>query len=81
MSRVGHQVKDLALLQLWCRLQLQLRFDPWPRNFHMHGCSQKNLGKQIKKNNVFKEKFSHRLRSQSPYKLISLTGGYNYNNL
>ena len=28
-------VKDLVLLQLWLRLQLQLGFDPWPRNFHM----------------------------------------------
>ena len=24
-----------ALLQLWHRLQLQLGFDPWPRNFDM----------------------------------------------
>ena len=28
-------VKDLVLLQLWCWLQLRLRFDPWPGNFHM----------------------------------------------
>lgn len=27
-------VKD-PLLQLWCRLQLQLGFDPWPGNFHV----------------------------------------------
>ena len=26
-------VKDLVLLQLWCRSQLQLRLCPWPRNF------------------------------------------------
>ena len=26
--------EDLALW-LWCRLQLQLRFDPWPENFYM----------------------------------------------
>ena len=26
-------VKDPALLQLWLKLQLRLRFDPWPRNF------------------------------------------------
>ena len=25
-------VKDPVLLQLWLRLQLQLGFDPWPRN-------------------------------------------------
>lgn len=28
-------VKDLALPQLWCRLQLWLGFSPWPRNVHM----------------------------------------------
>ena len=28
-------VKDRALPQLWCRSQRWLRFDPWPRNFHM----------------------------------------------
>ena len=28
-------VKDLALLQLGGRLQPQLGFDLWPRNFHM----------------------------------------------
>ena len=27
--------KDLALPQLWCRAQLWLGFDPWPRNFNM----------------------------------------------
>ena len=31
----GHGLKDLAMLQVWCRLQLQLRFNPWPGNFHM----------------------------------------------
>ena len=28
-------VKDLALLQLWHRLHLQLGFDPLPGNFYM----------------------------------------------
>jgi len=27
-------VKDQALLQLWCRSQLWLGFDSWPRNLH-----------------------------------------------
>ena len=27
--------KDLGLLQVWRRSQLQLGFDPWPGNFHM----------------------------------------------
>ena len=29
------ELKDLALLQLQYRSQLRLRFNPWPRNFHM----------------------------------------------
>ena len=28
-------VKDLILLQLKCRSQVQLGFDPWVGNFHM----------------------------------------------
>ena len=38
-------VKDLALPQLWHRLQLSLEFNPWPRNFHM-------LWMQLKKKKV-----------------------------
>ena len=34
-SGPGTWVKDLALPQLWCRWQWWLRFDPWPRNFHI----------------------------------------------
>ena len=29
-SSSAQWVKDLALMQLWCRLQLWLRFNPWP---------------------------------------------------
>ena len=29
------ELKDPALPQLWCRLQLQLRLSPLPGNFHM----------------------------------------------
>lgn len=29
-------LKDPVLLGLWCRLQLQLEFNPRSRNFHMH---------------------------------------------
>ena len=41
-------VKDPVLLQLWCRLQLRLRFDPWSRNFHMLWVwlKEKKLNKQ-----------------------------------
>ena len=28
-------LNDPVLLQLWCRSQLQLRYDPWPENFHI----------------------------------------------
>ena len=34
-------VKDLVLPQLWPRLQLQHRVDPWPRNFTMPQVRQK----------------------------------------
>ena len=27
-------VKDLVLLQLWCKLQVQCGFHPWPGNLH-----------------------------------------------
>ena len=30
-------LKDSVLLQLWCSLQLQLEFNPQPRNFHVLG--------------------------------------------
>ena len=32
---VVQRVKDPVLLQLWRRSQLQVVFNPWPRNFHM----------------------------------------------
>ena len=34
-DHLAQWIKDPALLQLWHRLQLQPRFDPWPKNFHM----------------------------------------------
>ena len=37
-------VKDSALLQLWCRLQLRLGFDPWPGNLHMLQVQLKKKG-------------------------------------
>ena len=40
-------VKDLALLHLWHRSQLLLRFAPWPRNFHMPQGSQKRRKKKF----------------------------------
>ena len=40
-------VKDLVLLYLWHRLQLQFRFDSWPRNFHMlHGRRKRKKKKE-----------------------------------
>ena len=47
-------VKDLALPQLWCRWQLWLRFDPWPRNFHMpqvQGGKKKEKGIGLQRHN------------------------------
>ena len=42
-------VKDLALLQLWSSLQLQLRSDPWLGNFICHGVAKKGEKKKKKK--------------------------------
>ena len=33
-SHCGQRAKDLALPQLWRRLQLWLRFESWPGSFH-----------------------------------------------
>ena len=35
IPRPAQWVKDPVLPQLWQRSQMQLRFDPWPRNFHI----------------------------------------------
>ena len=35
ISPVAQHVNNLALPQLWHRLQLKQAFDPWPGNFHM----------------------------------------------
>ena len=32
---LSQRVKDTVFSQLWHRLQLRLRSDPWPRTFHM----------------------------------------------
>ena len=39
--------KDLALPQLWCRAQLWLGFDPWPRNFNMLQLQTKKKKKNL----------------------------------
>ena len=46
---LAYGLKDPVLLQLWLRLQLQLRSDPWPRNFHIQWIWPK------KKNNFWYE--------------------------
>ena len=46
MPDPGQWVKDPGLLQLWCRLQLQLGFDPWAGKVHM---SRGQLKKKKKK--------------------------------
>ena len=48
---LAHWVKDPVLLKLRCRVQLQLRFDPWSGDFHM-------LRGQLKKKKREREKFS-----------------------
>ena len=43
---VAQHVKDLSLQRLWYRLQLELRFDHWPGNFHMPQVWPKKKGKK-----------------------------------
>jgi len=45
MPAQAQWVKDLALLQLWCRLQLWLGFHPWPGNFRISQVQLKNINK------------------------------------
>ena len=49
-------VKDLALLQLWCRSQLWLRIHPWPGNFQMLQEWQKKKKKKKKKRKQLRSK-------------------------
>ena len=44
VAAVAQWVKDPALLRLWHRWQLQLRFDPWTRNFHIPSAANKKRG-------------------------------------
>ena len=39
-------VKNLVLLQLWQKLQLCLRFSPWPGNFHVLWVQPKQTNKE-----------------------------------
>ena len=49
-SLPGHSgLKDLALLQLQHRTQLQLRFNPWPGTCVRHGCGHKKKKLKIKR--------------------------------
>ena len=43
------EVKDTALPQLWQRSHPQLRFNPWPRNFHRPWIQSKKKKKKKKK--------------------------------
>ena len=43
----GSGLKDTALPQMYCRLQLQLRFNPWTWNFHMLRVWPKKKNKDV----------------------------------
>ena len=45
-------VKNLVLLQLWCRSQLQLRFNPWPGSSIC--CRAAKKGRKEKKKDKFR---------------------------
>ena len=48
-------VKDLAVLQMYHRLQLQLRFDPWPVNTFAMGKEKKRERKKEERKNEGKK--------------------------
>ena len=39
--------------QLWCRSQVWLEFDPWPRNFHMQWVQPKKKKKEPQNEGIF----------------------------
>ena len=63
-------LKDMVLRQLWCRSQLQLGFNPWPRNFHMSQCSRRKKGRK-KKRKIYL--MSHKIQSTG---IIGIPWGY-----
>ena len=48
------ELKDLALLQLPHRSQLQLRSDPWSRNSICHGVAKKRINKNKTEQRILK---------------------------
>ena len=62
----AQEAKDPAMLQLWCRLQLQLDLIPWPGNFHKLQVQTKKKKKKrsretkgTHKKNIKKKKSTH----------------------
>ena len=53
---MGQWVNDLVLLQLRHRLELQLGFKTWPRNFHIPQVQLKKKKKKEKEEKKRKEK-------------------------
>ena len=49
---MGLAVKDPALFLLWLWSLLWFGFDPWPKNFCMPQCGQKQTNKQKQKTKV-----------------------------
>ena len=64
-------VKDSVLLQLWCRLQLWFRFDPWLGNCHMPLVWPKKKKEKKKDNDPGAEKMGRgrRLVKEARYRL------------
>ena len=57
-------VKDLTLLQLWHRSQLQFVFCPWPRNSHMPWVQPEKKKERKKKRKKERERKKEILESQ-----------------
>ena len=58
-----------VLLRLWCRLQLRLGFDPWPRELlHVAGVAKKEKKKKCLYNMTISGNPSHSTEMESTYK-------------
>ena len=67
-------VKDLALPELWYRLQLWLRFSSWTRNFHMPWVQPKKKGRTRKgKKEIQHYKYSSSFPQAVTWKLTGFT--------
>ena len=62
----AQEAKDPAMLQLWCRPQLQLDLIPWPGNFHKLQVQTKKKKKEIERNKRNTQKEQNKTKKKVP---------------